>query len=145
MSWEAVADVVAAVLLLAGAVLTLAAGIGVLRFPDLLARMHAGTKPQVLGLVLVLTAEALRVRSPAVLGLLLVVVVFQFLTVPVAAHMVARSGYRTGQVRRDLLIDDELARDQDNAVLEVERVRDESEGDEADPPPKARRSGDLPG
>ena len=35
-----------------------AAGVGVVRFPDLLARMHAGTKPQVLGLVLLLAGEA---------------------------------------------------------------------------------------
>lgn len=125
MTWDSVADAIAAILLLVGALLTLAAGIGVLRFPDLLARMHAGTKPQVLGLVLVLTAEALRVRNTAVLGMLIVVVVFQFLTVPVAAHMVARSGYRTGQMRRDLLVDDELARDQDDALVEAARLREE--------------------
>ncbi|MEK8226242.1 monovalent cation/H+ antiporter complex subunit F [Oerskovia sp. M15] len=38
-------------------------GVGVVRFPDLLARMHAATKPQVLGLILVLIALALRLRS----------------------------------------------------------------------------------
>jgi multicomponent Na+:H+ antiporter subunit G len=112
MSWSTVADWAAAILLLAGALLTLAAGVGVLRFPDLLSRMHAGTKPQVLGLVLVLSAEALRARSLAVLGMLLVVVIFQFLTVPVAAHMVGRAGYRTDQIRRDLLVVDELGRDE---------------------------------
>jgi len=112
MSWSTVADWAAAILLFAGALLTLAAGVGVLRFPDLLSRMHAGTKPQVLGLVLVLSAEALRARSLPVLGMLLVVVIFQFLTVPVAAHMVGRAGYRTDQIRRDLLVVDELGRDE---------------------------------
>src|SRR3712207_7091206 len=45
-----VADVLASVCLLGGAFLAFAAGVGVLRFPDLLSRMHAGTKPQTLGL-----------------------------------------------------------------------------------------------
>ena len=43
MSWNAVADVASTVCLLGGAFLAFAAGVGVLRFPDLLARMHAGT------------------------------------------------------------------------------------------------------
>ena len=40
-------DVVAGVLVLAGSALALTASIGVVRFPDTLARMHAATKPQV--------------------------------------------------------------------------------------------------
>ncbi len=111
MNWSQVADVVAAILLLLGSLLTLVAGVGILRFPDLLARIHAGTKPQVLGLVLVLSAEALRVRSWPVLGMLIVVVIFQFLTIPVAAHMVGRGGYRTEQLDRDLLVVDDLRDD----------------------------------
>ena len=63
MTWTTVADVASGICLLGGAFLAFAAGVGVLRFPDLLARMHAGTKPQVLGLVLVLLGLALRLRS----------------------------------------------------------------------------------
>ena len=59
--WTTVADVASAVCLLGGAFLAFAAGVGVLRFPDLLARMHAGTKPQVLGLI----ARAHRARAAA--------------------------------------------------------------------------------
>src|SRR3712207_8409402 len=44
----ALADVIAFACLLAGAVLCLTAGLGLVRFPDVLSRMHAGTKPQVL-------------------------------------------------------------------------------------------------
>ena len=104
--WNQVADVAAAVCLLGGAFLGFAAGIGVLRFPDLLARMHAGTKPQVLGLILVLTGLALRLRSGSAVWALGLVVLFQMLTAPVAAHMVGRAGYRTGKVRGDLLVVD---------------------------------------
>ena len=44
-----VADTVAAVLVLGGSALALTAAIGVVRFPDTLSRMHAASKPQVLG------------------------------------------------------------------------------------------------
>ncbi|MBI9115842.1 monovalent cation/H(+) antiporter subunit G [Sanguibacter suaedae] len=111
MSWSWVADVLANVCLVGGSFLALAAGVGVVRFPDLLSRMHAGTKPQVLGLILLLAGEALRVRSVQVLGMLVLVVVFQLLTAPVAAHMVGRAGYRTGKVRSELLVVDELTLD----------------------------------
>ena len=49
-----VLDIAAAVLVLGGSSLALTAAIGVVRFPDTLTRMHAATKPQVLGLLLVL-------------------------------------------------------------------------------------------
>ena len=115
MNWEIVADVLAAICLLLGAFLTFAAGVGVLRFPDLLARMHAATKPQVLGLILMLTAEALRVRSWKVAGLLFLVICFQLLTAPVAAHMVGRAGVRTGQMRSEYVVTNELEDDQNEA------------------------------
>ena len=75
MSWTVVADVLAAIFLLCGAFLAFAAGVGVVRFPDLLARMHAATKPQVLGLILVLIALALRIRSWSAVGMLVLVVI----------------------------------------------------------------------
>ncbi|QAY69344.1 monovalent cation/H(+) antiporter subunit G [Xylanimonas protaetiae] len=105
--WTGLADVAAAVCLLLGAFLTFSAGVGVLRFSNLLARMHAVTKPQVLGLILLLAGVALRLRSATAVTLLALVVVFQLLTSPVAAHMVGRAGFRTGKVRReDLDVDD---------------------------------------
>ncbi|MGW6128597.1 monovalent cation/H(+) antiporter subunit G [Cellulomonas sp. NPDC055163] len=115
-TWDTVADVVASVCMLAGAFLAFAAGVGIVRFPDLLSRMHAGTKPQTLGLVLVLVGLALRLRSGGAVWALVLVVLFQMLTAPVAAHMVGRAGYRTGKVRTDLLVVDELTRDQADAT-----------------------------
>ena len=41
-------------------------------------------------------------------GMLVLVAAMQLLTTPVAAHMVGRAAYRTGQVREDLLLTDEL-------------------------------------
>lgn len=155
IDWTVVADALAALCLLGGALLAFAAGMGVLRFPDLLSRMHAATKPQVLGLVLVLLGLALRLRSGPVLSILALVVVFQLLTSPVAAHMVGRAGYRTGKVRHDLLLVDELTADQDAAdeqaaeqdAREAQRQLTPAEiarDTEGRPPAGARGSGDGP-
>jgi multicomponent Na+:H+ antiporter subunit G len=101
-------DVIVSVLLIGGALLSLAAGIGLVRFPDLLSRMHAATKPQVLGLLLFLLALAVESGSWVLVPLLVLCWVFQLLTSPVSAHMVGRAGYRTRHLRRDLLTLDEL-------------------------------------
>jgi len=108
MSWTEAADTLAAVCLLLGAVLALIAAVGVLRFPDVLTRMHSATKPQVLGLLLILLGLGLRLREPRAIGVLLLIALFQLATAPIASHMVGRSAFRAGQVRRDLLVVDEL-------------------------------------
>jgi multicomponent Na+:H+ antiporter subunit G len=103
----AVLDAVSLVCLTASALLSLAAAVGLLRFPDLLSRMHAGTKPQVLGVLLALLGVGLRLRSGLDVGMLVLVGIFQCLTLPVAAHMVGRAIYRTDLVRScDLAVDD---------------------------------------
>jgi multicomponent Na+:H+ antiporter subunit G len=104
-------DAIAAILILLAAFLTLAAALGLLRFPDALARLHAATKPQILGVIVIVIALALSVRSGTVLLLLIPVVVFQLLTAPISAHMVGRAGYRTGDFRPEALTVDELEPD----------------------------------
>jgi len=131
MSWDVVADVASTICLLGGAFLAFAAGVGVLRFPDLLARMHAGTKPQVLGLILMLAGLALRLRSGGAVWALVLVAVFQMLTAPVGAHLVGRAGFRTGKVRRELLVVDELS---DDLAREATRRRAPVDDDPDDRP-----------
>jgi len=109
MSPAGVVDVLSGACLICGALLSVAAGIGLLRFPDLLSRMHAATKPQVLGLLLILAGTALRLATVVDVTTLVLVGVFQLATAPVAAHMVCRAAYRTGQFSDDLLVTDELA------------------------------------
>jgi multicomponent Na+:H+ antiporter subunit G len=111
MSWTDVADVAGTVLLVLGSTLTLVAAIAIHRFDDLLSRMHAATKPQVLGLVLMMTGVALIVRNPVVAWTLVLVVAFQLITAPISAHMVGRAGYRTGKVDSEALVVDELTED----------------------------------
>jgi multicomponent Na+:H+ antiporter subunit G len=108
MSWTAAADAVSAVCMLTGALLAMIAAIGVLRLPDVLSRMHAATKPQVLGMMLVLIGLGFRLRDPAAIGFLVLIGFFQMMTSPIANHMVARAAIRAGQVREDLLVVNEL-------------------------------------
>lgn len=101
-------DVLAAVLLLSGGLLSLLAALGLLRFPDVLARLQAAGKPQVLGLVLVLAGVAPAAAELAEVTTLLLVAVFQLVTTPVATQLVGRAAYRAGHLRRDLLVRDDL-------------------------------------
>ncbi len=113
-------DAIAAVLILLGVGLGVTAGLGLQRFPDVFARMHAATKPATLGLVLVVAGAALRVEDPGDVAKLLLVLVLQFITAPVGAHMVGRAAYRAGTELSPTTSIDELARDR--------RIRWEGEG-----------------
>ncbi|WP_024355669.1 monovalent cation/H(+) antiporter subunit G [Leucobacter chironomi] len=120
---EQLMDLAAVVCVLLAAVLSVAAGIGLLRFPDALSRLHAATKPQIFGLLLVIAAIALDQRSFATLLALIPVFVFQSLTAPVAAHMVGRAAYRTGQLDDATLVIDELG-----PAIEQAAQREEGSG-----------------
>jgi multicomponent Na+:H+ antiporter subunit G len=101
-------DVVALTLVMLGALLCVIAAIGLLRFRDVPSRLHAATKPQVLGLLLIATAVALALRSWAVVASLVPVVLIQMATAPLSAHMVGRQAYRNGTIDEDSLVVDEL-------------------------------------
>ena len=108
MTWELILDIVAAVCMVVGCLMSLAAAVGLVRFPDLLSRMHAGTKPQVFGLLLLLTAVGIEGRNPTMIPLLVLAWLFMLLTVPVSAHMVGRSAYRSKHLREENLTQDDL-------------------------------------
>lgn len=102
-------EVVGAVLILAGASLCLIAGIGLQRFDDVFARMHAATKAVTLGLLLVCLGAALEVDSGGDRIKLLLVAALQFITAPVGAHMLGRAAYRSGTELSEATAIDELA------------------------------------
>jgi multicomponent Na+:H+ antiporter subunit G len=102
-----VADVLSSALLLAGVALAVIAGIGLHRFPDVFARMHAATKPATLGLLLVLAGAARRVGDAGDVAKLLLVAVLQLVTVAVGSHMVGRATYRAGtELSPDTVLDE---------------------------------------
>ena len=105
---SAATEAVSSVLLLAGVLLAVVAAVGLVRLPDVFSRMHAATKPATLGLLLITVGAALRMEDSADAVKLLLVAAFQFLTAPVAAHMVGRAAYRAGAGDLDGLVVDEL-------------------------------------
>ena len=100
-------DIVTAVLVVSGSTLALTAAAGVVRFPDTLSRMHAATKPQVLGLLLVLIGAAIRLRGNVDVGMLILTGMFTLITAPVVANRVGQLAYREQNVH-DMLTTDEL-------------------------------------
>ena len=101
-------DAVSAVLLVAGVLLAVAAAVALVRFPDVFSRMHAATKPATLGLLLIIVGAALQMDDRSDTSKLLLVAAFQFLTAPVAAHMIGRAAYRSGAGAQEDLVVDEL-------------------------------------
>ena len=79
-----------------GTGLIVVAGIGIVRMPDLPTRMHASSKAGTLGAILLLIGVAIAYQDTAVVMRVVMIVLFLFLTAPVAAHMIARAGYRSG-------------------------------------------------
>ena len=100
--------VVAGILIASGTVFMLLAAVGVLRFPDVFARMHAGTKAASLGLALILLAGALLLPGALSKVKLIVALLFQFLTAPVAAHLIGKAAYEAGVPMYERTHHDEL-------------------------------------
>jgi multicomponent Na+:H+ antiporter subunit G len=99
-------DVISGALVLAGATLALTAAVGVVRFSDTLSRMHSATKPQVLGLLLVLGGAAIRLRRDYDVGMLILTGLFTVVTAPVIAHRVGQLAYREQNLRGSLTADE---------------------------------------
>lgn len=104
-----VLEIIATVLMGAGLLLAVVASIGLNRFDGVLMRTHAASKPQTLGLLLVFTGVSLVAQSWQLAGFLLVVLLAQMATVPVASVMVGRAAFRRGFVRGGDYSIDELS------------------------------------
>lgn len=98
-------------LMIAGALLALLAAIGLHRFDNVFARMHAATKPATLGLLLIVVGASLQLADTGDSVKLFLVVVFQFITAPIGAHLVGRAAYRSVVEVADTITIDELAGD----------------------------------
>jgi multicomponent Na+:H+ antiporter subunit G len=109
MDWILIRDCITAVLMIVGCLMSLAAAIGLLSFGDILSRMHAATKPQVLGLACLLMAVAVHQSKWSWLPILALIFVLQALTAPVSAHMVGRAAYRSKHLDSGTLVEDDLA------------------------------------
>lgn len=89
-------SIVAQVLIGLGGALILLAGIGVVRFPDVLTRANAATKATGLGLAVVLAGAAIEIGTTRAYVTLGAAILVQFATAPVSGHIIGRAAYRAG-------------------------------------------------
>lgn len=96
-------------IILLGTGFSLLAAIGIVRLPDLYTRMHAASKAGTLGSGLILIALALVSFDAAVVLRAIVAIVFLIMTAPVAAHLLARAAYLSGERSKTEVTYDDLA------------------------------------
>jgi multicomponent Na+:H+ antiporter subunit G len=94
--------------MLIGAIFALLAAIGIVRMPDLLMRMQVATKASTLGVACLLLSVAIFYDDVGVTSRALLVIIFVFLTAPVAAHMIGRAAHFVGVPLWEGTIIDEL-------------------------------------
>ncbi len=82
-----------------GALAVLSAAIGILRMPDFYLRLSVTVKAATLGVGLFLVCAAILFPDVSVTTKSLAIIFFLVLTAPVAAHMIARTAFRTGVER----------------------------------------------
>ncbi len=89
-------DLLIAIFLVLGGAFVAIAGLGVLRLPDVLIRMHASTKAGTLGVGLIVIGVAIHFGDLVVTTKAVLIILFLLLTAPAAAHLIGRSAYRSG-------------------------------------------------
>lgn len=89
-------DIVASIAVVSGVLLGVLSAVGILRMPDVYIRLQVASKASSLGVALLMLGVAAHFEELGVTVRALLVVVFLFLTAPVAAHVIGRAAYLTG-------------------------------------------------
>nr|WP_237566147.1 Na+/H+ antiporter subunit G [Oceanobacillus massiliensis] len=96
--------------MLIGSIMAVISAIGIIRFPDVYTRSHAGTKSSTLAVMLTLLGAFLHfaVEQGFYSVRLLLGIVFVFLTAPLAGHLIIRAAYRADVEMAEATVEDEL-------------------------------------
>lgn len=82
---------ITAILILVGSLFMLIAAIGILRFGDVYSRLHATTKSTSFGVLLLIVGVSVFFGEPWVYLKGALIIVFIYLTAPLAAHSIAKA------------------------------------------------------
>lgn len=99
---------ISSIFLILGSLLILISAIGIIRLPDIYMRMSSTTKAATLGVGLVLIGTAVHFWEIGIVSRAIVIVLFLYLTAPIAAQMIGRASYFNktplwkGTIRDDL-------------------------------------------
>ena len=107
-------DYLTGLLMLLGSIFCLLASVGIVRLPDALTRMHAATKAGTLGTGLLVIAGAFFYRQLGISLRAATVFALVLLTAPVAAHLIGRAFYHSGEAMSDRTVIDELKRSRES-------------------------------
>lgn len=102
-------EIVATIAVVLGALLGVLSAVGILRMPDVYIRLQVASKASSLGVALLMLGVAVHFDELSVTVRAVLVVVFLFLTSPVAAHVIGRAAYLTGVPLASGTEPDELA------------------------------------
>lgn len=89
-------EFVVSFMLIIGGAFGVIGAFGLIRMPDVLIRMHASAKIGTLSALLILGAAALWFGDAGITVRVIMIVVFLFLTAPIASHMIGRAAISTG-------------------------------------------------
>lgn len=89
-------SIAVAILMILGALFCLIAAIGIYRMPDLYMRMHAATKAGAFGGSLLALAAAFHFATPRAVIMAILIIVFFYITAPIAAQVFGLAAYRRG-------------------------------------------------
>lgn len=89
-------EILTTLLLISGGMMCFAAGLGLVRMPDVYIRMHAATKAGTLGIGFIALAIMLVVPELDVVVKAGLVAVFMITTAPIGSHLIGRAAFRTG-------------------------------------------------
>jgi multicomponent Na+:H+ antiporter subunit G len=110
LNGNGILEIIAAILIFAGGILSILSAVGLMRFPDVYTRNHAGTKSTTLAVLVTLTGVFMYfwvvdglISVRVFLGIL-----FVFITAPTAGHIIVRAAYRSGVKVSDSTVEDEL-------------------------------------
>ncbi|MDQ0207814.1 Na+/H+ antiporter subunit G [Alkalicoccobacillus murimartini] len=126
MSVSGTGEIIAAVLILIGTLMSVISAYGLIRLPDVYTRSHAGTKSATLGVLSTLTGTFIFfwLVNDFISVRLLLGIVFVFLTAPVAGHLISRAAYHSGVPMTETSVQDQLKED-----LEAEEKKQSGEKD----------------
>lgn len=104
---EEIFKIIAYIFMFLGTFFILVAAIGYLRMPDIIMRLHALAKASTLGAACSLVSVAFYFGQIEITVRSVFVIIFLFLTAPIAAHVITRSAYRSGVKLWDKTVCDE--------------------------------------
>lgn len=118
-------DIAIVVFILAGCGFMLVSAIGIVRLPDVFARMHAAGKASTVGVSGLLLAAGLFFYDEFLILRMLALIALIFATAPIATTAMARAAYRSGPRKRKHLHYDEMAEASETAQAPSDNVAGE--------------------